>query len=211
MKRLMAPPLPAASRPSNRITTRWPVSLTQACSFSSSTCSRYFCFSYARRDIRFLYGIAAVAPVRRQLGVGPSMPLRRSERSNNSRRSAFTSSGEGAFADPGIHSAVAPALRPSSTATGQPRPWAAARRAARSSARADQGAAAHRRRGVAHLRAAPPARSTGLRRACGGLLGQQCRRSARWNRQPCCGCVGRSCDVRSRPMKRAHAGETGDC
>jgi hypothetical protein len=43
MKRLIAPPLPAASRPSKRITTRCPVSLTQACSFSSSTCRRYFC------------------------------------------------------------------------------------------------------------------------------------------------------------------------
>jgi hypothetical protein len=45
MKRLIVPPLPAASRPSKMITTRWPVSFTQACSFSSSTCRRYFCFS----------------------------------------------------------------------------------------------------------------------------------------------------------------------
>ena len=41
MKRLMVPPLPAASRPSNRITTRWPVSFTQICSWSSSTCGRF--------------------------------------------------------------------------------------------------------------------------------------------------------------------------
>jgi len=45
MKRLIVPPLPAASRPSNRMMTRAPVSFTQACSLSNSTCSRYFCFS----------------------------------------------------------------------------------------------------------------------------------------------------------------------
>ena len=56
MNRLMVPPLPAASRPSNTITTRWPVSFTHACSFSSSTCSWYFWRSYVLRAIRFLYG-----------------------------------------------------------------------------------------------------------------------------------------------------------
>ena len=40
VKRLIVPPLPAASRPSKRIATRWPVSLTQSCIFSSSICSR---------------------------------------------------------------------------------------------------------------------------------------------------------------------------
>jgi hypothetical protein len=45
MNRLIAPPLPAASRPSNSTTTRWPVSFTHACSFSNSTCNRYFCVS----------------------------------------------------------------------------------------------------------------------------------------------------------------------
>ena len=39
MKRLMVPPLPAASRPSNSMTMRWPVSSTQRCAFSSSRCS----------------------------------------------------------------------------------------------------------------------------------------------------------------------------
>ncbi len=42
MKRLIVPPLPAASRPSKTMTMRWPESFTQACSFSSSTCRRYF-------------------------------------------------------------------------------------------------------------------------------------------------------------------------
>ena len=45
------PPLPAASRPSNRMTIFCSLSLTQACSFSSSICSRRFCFSYSLRDI----------------------------------------------------------------------------------------------------------------------------------------------------------------
>ena len=56
MKRLIVPPLPAASRPSNNTTTRWPESRTHACSFSSSTCRWYFCASYALRDIRLRYG-----------------------------------------------------------------------------------------------------------------------------------------------------------
>ena len=56
MKRLIVPPLPAASRPSKRITIRWPASFTQAWSFSSSTCRWYFCCSYSFRDIRFRYG-----------------------------------------------------------------------------------------------------------------------------------------------------------
>ena len=70
MKRLMVPPLPAASRPSNTITTRWPVSFTHDCSFSSSTCSRYFCFSYALRRMRLRYGYTAV----RQSSTSSSSP-----------------------------------------------------------------------------------------------------------------------------------------
>ncbi len=38
MKRLMVPPLPAASRPSNSTVTRSFASLIQDCAFSSSTC-----------------------------------------------------------------------------------------------------------------------------------------------------------------------------
>ena len=36
VKRLMVPPLPAASRPSNSITIFWPVSCSQSCTFSNS-------------------------------------------------------------------------------------------------------------------------------------------------------------------------------
>src|SRR5262245_21748991 len=39
---LLVPPLPAASRPSNRMMIRSPVSLTQSCSRQSSTCSLSF-------------------------------------------------------------------------------------------------------------------------------------------------------------------------
>ena len=42
MNRLMVPPLPAASRPSNRITCLAPVSWVQYWNFSSSICSWYF-------------------------------------------------------------------------------------------------------------------------------------------------------------------------
>ncbi len=56
MNRLIVPPLPAASRPSKRMTTRWPVSLTQFCSFSSSIWSRRFTRSYSARSIRASYG-----------------------------------------------------------------------------------------------------------------------------------------------------------
>ena len=58
MKRLIVPPLPAASRPSKTMTSRSPVSLHQAWSFRSSTCSWYFSRSYALRDMRFRYGYA---------------------------------------------------------------------------------------------------------------------------------------------------------
>ncbi|SHX13930.1 Uncharacterised protein [Mycobacteroides abscessus subsp. abscessus] len=46
MKRLMVPPLPAASRPSKRMTCRAPVRLLQFCSLSSSICSSRFSSSY---------------------------------------------------------------------------------------------------------------------------------------------------------------------
>ena len=39
VNRLIVPPLPAASRPSNTITIRCPVSFTQFCSLTSSICS----------------------------------------------------------------------------------------------------------------------------------------------------------------------------
>ena len=39
MKRLIVPPLPAASRPSNTITSRCPDRFTQYCSLSNSICS----------------------------------------------------------------------------------------------------------------------------------------------------------------------------
>ena len=65
MNRLIVPPLPAASRPSKTMTTRWPVSFTHAWSFSSSTWSWYFCASYVLRRMRFRYGYDAVAPARR--------------------------------------------------------------------------------------------------------------------------------------------------
>ena len=42
VKRLMVPPLPAASRPSNRMTMRVPESFTQFCSFSSSIWRKRF-------------------------------------------------------------------------------------------------------------------------------------------------------------------------
>ena len=70
MKRLMVPPLPAASRPSNRMTMRWPVSLAQACSFSSSTCRRNFSFLVGGTAHQVLVRIGAVTPVIGQLLVG---------------------------------------------------------------------------------------------------------------------------------------------
>ena len=52
MNRLIVPPLPAASRPSNRITSRPPVSLIQYCSLSSSIWSSRLSRSYSDRSIR---------------------------------------------------------------------------------------------------------------------------------------------------------------
>src|SRR5271157_395098 len=43
----MMPPLPAASRPSNRMTMRAPVFFTQSCSLTSSTCSLNNSASYS--------------------------------------------------------------------------------------------------------------------------------------------------------------------
>ena len=56
MKRLIVPPLPAASRPSNTITIRSPVDFTQFCSLTSSICSGRFAHSYSCRDILSEYG-----------------------------------------------------------------------------------------------------------------------------------------------------------
>ncbi len=56
MKRLIVPPLPAASRPSKTITTFCPVSLIQFCSLTSSIWSRCFSCSYLGRGIRSSYG-----------------------------------------------------------------------------------------------------------------------------------------------------------
>ena len=56
MNRLIVPPLPAASRPSNSMQMRWPVSLTQLCILSSSICSSRLVISYSRRGIRSSYG-----------------------------------------------------------------------------------------------------------------------------------------------------------
>ena len=47
MKRLMVP-LPAASRPSNKMTTRWPVSFTQACNSAAPPAGGTFCASWWR-------------------------------------------------------------------------------------------------------------------------------------------------------------------
>ena len=52
MNRLMVPPLPAASRPSNKITWRLPEALIQFCILSSSICSRRFSPSYSSLDMR---------------------------------------------------------------------------------------------------------------------------------------------------------------
>ena len=56
MKRLIVPPFPAASRPSKRTTSFWPVSRSQPWAFSSSICSSRLLTSYSLRDIRWSYG-----------------------------------------------------------------------------------------------------------------------------------------------------------
>ena len=56
MNRLMVPPLPAASRPSNTMTCRSPLAWLHFCSFSSSICSSRFCSSYSSRFMRSSYG-----------------------------------------------------------------------------------------------------------------------------------------------------------
>ena len=70
----IVPPLPAASRPSNTISTRSPVDCSQCCSFTSSICSvssvprirpRPFC---RRRDSRRRSARSSVDPVR-QFGI----------------------------------------------------------------------------------------------------------------------------------------------
>ena len=59
--RLMVPPLPAASRPSNSTTTRAPSSRTQDCIRASSTCSRRSSRSYAR----FASGLGCLSAIGR--------------------------------------------------------------------------------------------------------------------------------------------------
>ena len=56
MKRLIVPPLPAASRPSNTSTIRCPVDFTQFCSLTSSICSGRLRYSYSSRVILSWYG-----------------------------------------------------------------------------------------------------------------------------------------------------------
>ncbi len=56
MKRLIVPPLPAASRPSNRISSRSPLARIHFCSLSSSIWSSRFSRSYSSRLIRSGYG-----------------------------------------------------------------------------------------------------------------------------------------------------------
>ncbi len=56
MKRLIVPPLPAASRPSKTMTSFCPVAFIQFCSLTSSICSRRLVCSYSCRDIRSEYG-----------------------------------------------------------------------------------------------------------------------------------------------------------
>ena len=57
MKRLIVPPLPAASRPSNS-STCWPsVSAAQRWNFSSSTCRRYLVSSYSSRGMPLVVGV----------------------------------------------------------------------------------------------------------------------------------------------------------
>ena len=53
MNRLMVPPLPAASRPSNTMTWRLPMRWLHFCSFSNSICSIRFSYSYCGRDMRW--------------------------------------------------------------------------------------------------------------------------------------------------------------
>jgi len=56
MKRLIVPPLPAASRPSTTMTIFWPVSLTQFWSFTSSIWTSRLVISYSGRGSRSSYG-----------------------------------------------------------------------------------------------------------------------------------------------------------
>ncbi len=56
MKRLIVPPLPAASRPSKTMTSLCPVSFIQFCSLSSSIWSSRLIRSYSCRGIRSSYG-----------------------------------------------------------------------------------------------------------------------------------------------------------
>ena len=65
MMRLMAPSLPAVSRPSNSTTRRWPLATTHSCRYTSSVCRRSSSFSYC-----FWLSSSRCAQVRRWLCVG---------------------------------------------------------------------------------------------------------------------------------------------
>lgn len=71
----MLPPLPAASRPSKMISTRWPVSFTHACSLSNSTCRRNFFFFVDRAAQQIGVRVAAVFPVLGQFLIGIGLIL----------------------------------------------------------------------------------------------------------------------------------------
>ena len=167
--RLMVPPLPAASRPSNRITTRWPVALTQACSLSSSTCSAYFCF----RNCAAACGggrIDALAPVHGQLVVriaaadrpARSLPARRGARRARhpatAPRSPRAAPPAGRGRRPGSGGRCRPARRPS---PGGRRPRARRRGGAAGRRLVGRSARAGRRRG--RIGAAAPARGAAPR------------------------------------------------
>ena len=74
MKRLIVPPLPAASRPSKTMTRRSPVSLTQLCSFSSSICCSRLC----PLVLRALHALRRTgsSPARCRPGCRPAGPAR---------------------------------------------------------------------------------------------------------------------------------------
>ena len=130
MKRRMAPPLPAASRPSTTISNRWPDAFTDCCSFSSSICSDCLATWYGRagagqgRDSR---PAKARCPARRARAKPPGRP---SATSPASRSRPPAAAGQAAYPRP-----------PAQTAP--PAAWSARPRA-------------HPRRGARHRRRVGP-------------------------------------------------------
>ena len=61
--RLIVPPFPAASRPSNSMTILWPVFFTWVCNFKSSICSLSFSLSYSMVDLGIQTWIALSEPL----------------------------------------------------------------------------------------------------------------------------------------------------